>query len=142
MDTATITPADAQDSQPPANPHVLWRQVVGFVFWAGLLSLPAGGPIGAALCLALGNVTFTDAWKSGIYKVPGKKAFLNVSPMAWGIAMALLFIVAYPAYLLNRNKLRTIHGSNAFYWATVVLGAIVIILLLVNVFLTRTATTT
>ena len=142
MDTATITPADTQDSQPPANPHVLWRQVVGFVFWAGLLSLPAGGPIGAALCLALGGVTFTDAWKSGIYKVPGKKAFLNVSPMTWGIAMALLFIVAYPAYLLNRNKLRTIHGSNAFYWATVVLGAIVIILLLVNVFLTRTATTT
>ena len=142
MDTATITPADAQGSLPPANPHVLWRQVVGFVYWAGLLSLPAGGPVGAALCLALGGVTFADAWMSGIYKGPGRKAFLNVSPMAWGIAMALLFIVAYPAYLLNRNKLRTIRGPNVFYWATVVLGAILIILLLANVFLATTATTT
>jgi hypothetical protein len=62
--------------------------------------------------------------------------------MAWGIAMALLFIVAYPAYLLNRNKLRTIHGSNAFYWATVVIGAIVILLLIANVFLATTATGT
>ena len=141
METATTTPADTLSNQPPANPHVLWRQVVGFVFWVGLLSLPAGGPVGAALCLALGGVTFADAWKSGIYKAPGKKAFLNVSPMAWGIAMALLFIVAYPAYLLNRNKLRTIHGTNAFYWATVVIGAVVIILLLANVFLATTATT-
>jgi hypothetical protein len=142
LETATITPADTPGVQPPANPHVLWRQVAGLIFWVGLLSLPAGGPFGAALCLALSGVTFADAWKSGIYKVPGKKAFLNVSPMAWGIAMALLFLVTYPAYLLNRNKLRTIHGPDAFYWATVVLGAIVIILLLANVFLATTATTT
>jgi hypothetical protein len=114
------------------NPHVLWRQVLGFTFWVSLLSLPTGGLIGAVLCLALGGATFADAWKSGIYKRPCQKDFLNISPMAWGIAMGLLFIVTYPAYLLNRRKLRTINGTNAFYWTTVVLGAIVICLLVLR----------
>ena len=132
MDTHTSTIAEAAPS-PPQNPHILWRQLLGFVFWTGLFALPAGGAIGAALCLALGAVTFADAWKSGIYKRSGQKGFLNISPMAWGIAMALLFIVAYPAYLLNRNKLRTIQGTNAYYWATVVVGAIVIVLLVLNI---------
>jgi hypothetical protein len=117
----------------PQNPHVLWRQVLGFVLWVGILGLVGGGPVGAALSLTLGGVTFADAWKSGIYKRPGEKGFLNISPMAWGIAMGLLFIVAYPAYLLNRNKLRTIQGTNAFYWATVVVGAVVVALFLLNV---------
>ena len=131
----TNSPA-TQGGSPPGNPHVLWRQVLGFILWVGPVSLLTGGPVGSALCLALGGVTFADAWKSGIYRIRGKKAFLNISPMAWGIAMALLFMVTYPAYLLNRNRLRTIQGPNAFYWATVVLGATVIALLLVNVFWT------
>jgi hypothetical protein len=53
--------------------------------------------------------------------------------MAWGISMALLFIVAYPTYLLKRNKLRTIDGGNGFFIATVVIGALAIVLLVVNV---------
>lgn len=115
------------------NPHVLWRQLVGFVLWTGLLALPAGGPIGAMFAFALGGVTFADAWVSGIYKRPDKKSFLNISPMAWGIVMALLFIVAYPAYLVNRNKLRTIKGPNGFYWTTVVFGAVMILLLVLSI---------
>ena len=133
MEGSTSSVAATLETPHPTNPHVLWRQILGFVLWVSALSLPAAGPVGAALSLALGGVTFADAWKSGIYKVPGKRAFLNISPMAWGIAMALLFIVTYPAYLLNRNKLRTIRSSDAYYWATVVLGALVIVLLLVNV---------
>jgi len=82
---------------------------------------------------ALGGVTFADAWVSGIYKRPDKKSFLNISPMAWGIVMALLFIVAYPAYLVNRNKLRTIKGPNGFYWTTVVFGAVMILLLVLSI---------
>ncbi len=116
-----------------ANPHVLWRQLLGFVLWVGLLSLPAGGPFGAILCLALGGATFADAWVSGIYKRPGTKSFLNISPMAWGIVMALLFIVAYPVYLTNRNKLRTVQGGNGFFIATIMLGGLVIVLLLLSV---------
>jgi hypothetical protein len=85
------------------------------------------------LCLALGGATFADAWTSGIYKRPGEQGFLNISPMAWGIAMALLFIVTYPVYLLNRTKLRTINGTNVFYWITVVLGGLVIYLLALNI---------
>jgi hypothetical protein len=126
-------PPTTSDSSPPANPHVLWRQVLGFVLWAGLLSFAASGPLGAVLSLALGGVTFADAWKSGIYKHPDKKSFLNISPMSWAIVMALLFIVAYPTYLLNRNKLRTRAGTNAYFWATVVLGALVIGLLVLNI---------
>jgi len=53
--------------------------------------------------------------------------------MAWGIAMALLFIVAYPAYVLNRNKLRTIRGTNAYFWAMTLVGAVVLALLVINV---------
>ena len=48
--------------------------------------------------------------------------------------MACLFPVTYPVYLLNRNKLRTIQGSNTYYWITVVLGALVILLLLGAIF--------
>jgi hypothetical protein len=123
----------APNNTVPVNPHVLWRQVVGFVFWVTLFTLPVLGPIGALLCLAQGGVTFADAWVSGIYKRPGTRSFLNISPMAWGISMALLFIVAYPTYLLKRNKLRTIDGGNGFFIATVVIGALAIVLLVVNV---------
>ena len=128
MDTATPVATPTVQPAAPENPHILWRQVLGFVLWVGLLSLLAGGPLDAVLYLALGGATFADAWKSGIYKRWDKKSFLNISPMAWGIAMALLFIVAYPAYLLNRNELRTKQSTNVFFWATVVLGAVVIIL--------------
>ena len=127
------TTSDSSSAPLPANPHVLWRQLVGLVFWTTLFALPAGGPIGAALCLSLGGVTFADAWVSGIYKRPDRKTFLNISPMAWGIVMSLLFIVAYPAYLLNRNKLRTVQGTNGFFWATVVIGAVVILGLVLSV---------
>jgi hypothetical protein len=114
------------------NPHVLWRQILGFVFWVGLLSFLAGGPIAAVSALLVGGVTFADAWKSGIYKRVGSSGVLNISPMAWGIVMALFLIVSYPLYLINRNKLRTIRGTNAFFWATVVLGALIIVLWLLG----------
>ena len=135
-------PTQAPDSSlpapaaPSANPHLLWRQLLGLVLWVGLFSLPAGGPIGAIVCLTLGGVTFADAWTSGIYKHPDKKSFLNISPMSWGVAMALLFVVAYPAYLLNRNKLRTMPGRNDLYWAVVLVGGVVIVLFIMNIFAT------
>jgi hypothetical protein len=124
--------ATSTSSAAAANPQVLWRQLLGFVLWVGIPSLVAGGPVGAALYLTLGGLTFADAWQSGIYKRPDRKAFLNISPMAWGIVMALLFIVAYPAYVLNRNKLRTIRGTNAYFWALTIVGAVVLVLLVVN----------
>jgi hypothetical protein len=114
------------------NPHILWRQLAGFIFWTTLFALLAAGPLGVVLCLLIGGATFADAWVSGIYKQPDRKSFLNISPMAWGIVMSVLFIVGYPAYLLNRNKLRTIKGTNGFYWATVVMGALVLLGLLLN----------
>jgi hypothetical protein len=128
-------PTPVSSTTPPApveNPHILWRQVLGFLFWVGPPLFVVGGPIGTGLLLALGGVTFADAWISGIYKRPRERVFVNMSPMAWGIAMALLFIPTYPIYLLNRNKLRTTGGTNDFYWATIGLGALVIVFLVLN----------
>jgi hypothetical protein len=119
--------------EPLANPHVLWRQLLGFVLWVGVLSFAAGSVVGLVLCLTLGGLAFADAWKSGIYKHPDRKSFLNISPMAWGIAIALLFVIAYPAYLLNRNKLRTVRGSNGYFWALNLVGAIVIALIIYEI---------
>jgi hypothetical protein len=130
MDTGET--ATSTSSAPAANPHVLWRQILGFVLWVGILSLVAGGPVGAMLCLILGGLTFADAWQSGIYKRADRKAFLNNSPMVWGIAMALLFIVAYPAYVLNRSKLRTIRRTNAYFWALTIVGAVVVALFIID----------
>jgi hypothetical protein len=123
----TLTPAPAPlGAVPSANPHVLLRQLVGLALWVGILSMLMG-VAAFIVCSTLAALTFTDAWKSGIYKRPDRSGFLNISPMAWGIAMAFLCIVAYPAYLLHRSELRTLTGTNAFYWALVVAGAFVIL---------------
>ncbi len=127
-DQAVASPSFA----PTANPHVLWRQLLGFVLWVGVLTLVAEGPLGAAASLVLGGLAFADAWQSGIYKHSDRNSFLNISPMAWGIVMALLFIVAYPAYVLNRNRLRTIHATNGYFWALTIFDAVVVALFIVN----------
>ncbi len=96
-----------------------------------------GGLFWAVFGLILASVTFADAWVSGIYKDQSKKSFLNISPMAWGVVMALLIIVAYPAYLINRNKLRTRQGGNAYFIATIVLGAVALVLIVLNFIVAR-----
>jgi hypothetical protein len=126
--TSPVTPTLA-----PPNPHILWRQLLGLAFWVGVVSFFVGGPLGLILGLLLGGLTFADAWTSGIYKQPGKKAFTNMSPMGWGIAMTLLLVVGYPTYVMNRNKLRRIQGTNAFYWAVIVLGGLVIVVLVLRI---------
>src|SRR5947209_4528791 len=115
------------------NPHVLWRQLLGLAFWVGGASFFVGGFPGLVLGLLLGGLTFADAWISGIYKQPGKKAFTNMSPLGWGIAMALLLVVGYPAYVMNRNRLRTVQGTNAVYLSVVVLGALVVVVLVLGI---------
>lgn len=131
-DVKTLERADAAP-----NPHVLWRQLLGLVLWVGVLSYLASGFVGAGLALALGGVTFADAWVSGIYKDPTRTSFLNISPMAWGIVMALLFVVAYPAYLSSRNRLRTRRAGNGFFIATIAIGAVVIVLFVINILAVR-----
>ena len=79
------------------------------------------------VCLTLATLTFLDAWKSGIYKRSGTRGFLNISPMTWGIAMAFIFVVAFPVYLFHRRELRTIQATNGFYWALITVAAALII---------------
>ena len=122
-----MEPSD-QNKEPPANgsaspkPHRIGPQLFGLVFWILLLTIGGQDPLTIGFALVLGGLTFADAWVSGIYKDPDKKSFLNISPMAWGIAMIGLHIVAYPVYVLKRNSLRTIEGTNAIYVAVIVLG--------------------
>lgn len=126
METAIRTTAEPTAAGAPINPHVLRRQVLGLVFWAGIVPLFCGGPFQSVLCLLLGGLTFADAWVSGIYKRPDRRSLSNNSPMVWGVAMALLFVVGYPVYLINRNKLRTVAGTNVFYWAVILVGGLVL----------------
>ena len=106
------------------QPHVLWRQVAGLVFWITLVCFAAGGIVGVALGLLIGAVTFADAWTAGIRKHSGGKSFLNLSPMSWGIGVSLLLIVGFPAYVLNRNKLKTRPGSRPLFVSVLVAGSL------------------
>ena len=121
------------------NPHKLWRQIVGFVFWAGGISFirlipnPDLWIRHLMFVLPIGCLTFADAWVSGIYKDRSRKSFLNVSPMSWGIGMSLLAIVTFPVYMIMRNKLRTRNGGNGFFIALAVFGGVIMIALLVVV---------
>ena len=124
MESTDTTNESEEQTAVALNPHQLSRQLFGLVFWIVLLTLGAQDPIATGIALILGGLTFADAWVSGIYKTTNKRAFLNISPMAWGIAMIGLHIAAYPAYILNRNKLRTINGTNGFYVAVLILGGL------------------
>ena len=120
------------------NPHKLWRQIAGFVFWAGGISLILLLPnpdnwIRLTIGFSFGCLTFADAWVSGIFKDRSRKSFLNVSPMSWGIGMVLLAIVIFPVYMIMRNKLRTRNGGNGFFVALAVLGGIIMIFFLFGV---------
>ena len=48
---------------------------------------------------------YYDTTKNKIGKIPDEKWFLNLSPGLWTIATWLLWIVAFPLYLINRSKL-------------------------------------
>jgi len=109
------------------NPHKLWRQIVGFVFWVGGISCMRLIPnpdnwIPSMLKFSFGCLTFADAWVSGLYKDKYKRSFINISPMSWGIGMAMFAIVTFPVYMIMRNKLRTRNGGNGFFIALAVLG--------------------
>ena len=117
----------AESLAPGSNPHVLWRQLTGLVLWVSVLGFLLYEFV-FLWALALGGVTFADAWISGVYKDRSRKSIINISPMSWGIAMAILPLVTYPTYLISRNKLRTKQAGNGFLIATIVLGAIVFLL--------------
>lgn len=99
------------------NPHTLWKQIVGVAI-ASIVMFPFGG----IFIVLTGVFAFVDAWHAGIYKKKDSKAFLNLSPMAWGIAMVGLLIVAFPLYLINRNKLKTKEGNIVFFVLTILFG--------------------
>ena len=107
------------------NPHTLWKQILGLCV-ASISLLFLFRFVGIPIVLA-GVFTFVDAWTAGIYKREDKKTFLNISPMGWGIAMEYLLILAYPLYLINRNKLKTRKGNIVFFVLTIIIGPLTVI---------------
>ena len=116
------------------NSHVLWKQLAGLIFWVGLFSFFAQGLIGLVIGLAFGGLTFADAWLAGIRKDKNQKSFLNISPMAWGIVVPLLFIVGFPAYSINRNKLKTLPGNSVLFGFVLAVGSFVFLSFLYSVY--------
>lgn len=47
--------------------------------------------------------------------------------------MSLLLIVAYPTYLISRNRLRTIEGTNGFFIATIIIGSLILVMVTINI---------
>jgi hypothetical protein len=94
------------------------------VAWVGIIAFLALGPVVASLLVVLVGVTLADAWVSDTRTRTSTRSVLNRLPLVCGIAKALLLVVAYPTYLFNRNKLKTIEAANDFYWPIVVLGGI------------------
>lgn len=126
MSSNTYEAPDAEllDAREFSNPHVLRRQLLGMSLGT-LLTLIGGVP--GLLFVVLGWLVFADAWRSGNYKVQGKRSFLNISPMGWGVATQLFMIVAFPCYVVFRNRLRTREGGNTLFLILTVLGAVLLL---------------
>ena len=56
---------------------------------------------------------FIDAKNLGVRKVPGSKSVLNLGPGGWLACSLLLWIVAFPLYLINRAKFKEQFASSA-----------------------------
>jgi hypothetical protein len=103
--------------------------LIGLSAFAVVMLLVAG-PAGI-LIAATGAVVFADAWIAGVFKKRGESAFLNISPMGWGIFTIGLFVVGYPLYAYNRNRLKTRPGKGVLFVAVNVLGALTCLLVVI-----------
>ena len=130
-----VADTESSSEDTTVNPHVLWRQLCGLVFWLSPLFFV--GLLSGLFGMALGGVTFADAWVSGVYKRPGRRSLLNISPMSWGVLMLWLFILTFPLYIINRNRLRTRRGTNGFFIATVIIGTLLLIQLVASIWSTQ-----
>jgi predicted Zn finger-like uncharacterized protein len=113
------------------NPHSLGGQVTGIVI-ASVISLVLFR-LGGVLVILVGIFVFLDAWHSGIYRTPGVKHLLNLSPMGWSIAIILLCVLSYPLYAFNRNKQKTKDGPVVYWVLTNVFGIITLIAFLLRI---------
>lgn len=114
-----------------ANPHSLKKQLFGFSLVSAFIFRFLPSWQSALFLILAGLFTFIDAWKSGIYKRKDRRSVLNISPMAWGILMEIFFIITFPVYVINRNKLKTKDGGNIFWWLTRAFGGVVFLLWMV-----------
>ena len=130
-DTDPYAPPGVNLSTPPPdqqpNPHDVEKQIFGLAI-SGLIM----AYFGAWLLVVCGVLVFADAWLAGIYRWPGKKGFLNISPMAWGICTHLLCIVVFPLYMIARPRLKTRPGNQRLYLALIIAGILNAIALLIQ----------
>lgn len=110
------------------NPHDVEKQAFGVAI-SGLIM----AYFGAWLLVVCGVLVFVDAWLAGIYRWPGKKSFLNISPMGWGVCTHLLFILVFPIYMIARPRLKTRPGHQWVYIAVIAVGSLNTIALMLQV---------
>lgn len=106
----------------------LWKQIVVLSLSSIIVMLITGN----LLLVGVGILTFADAWVAGVYKRRDAPGLLNMPPAAWGVAMQGLLIVTYPAYLANRQKLKTQKGSCVLLWLVAISGGLVLLIAVVT----------
>ena len=119
-------------SEVPRNPHSYSLQWFAVIVASTVVFVSFG--LGGVVTIVAGVFVFLDAWNAGIYKDKEKKSFLNISPAAWGIAIMGLLIVAYPAYALNRGKLKTMPGKQPYWYLANAFGILALLLVVAQVF--------
>jgi len=61
-----------------------------------------------AIVVATSIWVYMDAIKNKIGKIPNCKSIFNISAGDWAICSLLLWVIVFPAYIINRNSLITI----------------------------------
>jgi len=101
---------------------ILWRQMIGLIVLGAIVFAMYHAK--GLFFFLIGAATFIDTWQSGIYKKRNINSLLNMSPIGWTFVVSGLFIIGFPMYLINRNKLKTKENDNIFFYAVIILGAL------------------
>lgn len=96
------TPTDGLVSQ---NLLILVSAAVIAVLALLFKGMAAIGIASALIVSASAVWVYLDATKHGIGAISGKSGLFNLSAGAWGVATLLLWIIAFPAYLIKRGAM-------------------------------------
>ncbi len=99
--------------------------MIGVVVLGATLGGATMSPIFVLVLLTAILVLF-DASVAGMQRVPGRKGLLNMDPVGWGGATALLFLLAWPLYLVARVRTGLDKGNRPLLIGVVLCGLLVL----------------
>lgn len=116
----------AQPASAPAAPKVGLQQIaVVVLLGVGFLGMTRHWS--AAVVMLTAIVVMFDASFAGMRKDPDRKGILNMDPLGWGLATVILFIVAWPLYIVARAKEVEKRGNPILFAVVCVFGAVVML---------------